>query len=100
MEWEELCRGQFLLGLSREGEASGLNLSVAGRHWSILSWGMIYSVYVLKQHLRHLHCDYSVRKEVWRAVRTELMVAWARMAPVGGVSSRVSAYLGDRVNRT
>lgn len=100
MEWGELCRGQFLLGLRGQGEASGLNLSVAGSHWSILSRGMIYSVYVLKQHLRHLHCDYSVRAEAWRAVRTELMVARARMAPVGGVSSRVGPYLGDRVNRT
>ena len=26
------------------------------------------------------------------------MVAWARIAAVGGVSSRASVYLGDRVN--
>lgn len=100
MEWGELCRGQFMLGLRGQEEASGLNLTVTGSRWSILSRGMIYSVYVLKQHLRHLHCDYGVRQEAQRAVRTELMAAWARMAPVGGVSSRVSVYLGDRTNRT
>lgn len=100
MEWGELCKSQFMSGLRGQEEASGLNLTVTGSHWSILSRGMIYSVYVLKQRLRHLHYDYSVRERAWRAVRTELMVAWARMAPVGHVSSRASVYLGDRVNIT
>ena len=62
MEWGELCRDQFMLSLRGQEEASGLNLTVTGSHWSILIRGMIYSVYVLRQRLWHLHCDSSVRE--------------------------------------
>lgn len=59
-------------------------LSVTRSHWSVLSRGLTCSAFIFKITFWHLDCDLTVdaREEAGRAIGTEMMVTWVRMAPV------------------